>query len=101
MDDNRKNAYRYLLYHFLLEIRTIPTPDQPPFSLEQLEKRSYYAGAVAYRLHNFALAVASDFTGFCEEDFWAGLRHFSASNPKIDLSHYRKVFDQQLALSNS
>ncbi|MCA8831635.1 hypothetical protein [Hymenobacter pini] len=101
MDENRKNAYRHLLYYFLIEIRTIPTPNQPELSLEQLKKRSYYAGAVAYHLHNFALAAASDFTEFCEESFWSGLRRFSVNNPTIDLSHYRGIFDQQLAPSNT
>lgn len=97
MDEKRKSAYRYLLYYFLVEIRTIPTPEQPHFSWEQLEKRSYHAGAVAYTLHSLALASTSDFTGFDEEEFWARLTHFSAKNPVIELSHYRKVFDLQLA----
>ncbi|WP_169515035.1 hypothetical protein [Hymenobacter norwichensis] len=102
MDANRKNAYRYLLYQFLIEVRTVPVPPSPqPFdtaTFEWLAKRNYYTGAVAYQLHNFGLAVANDFTDFDEEHFWAGLEHFSNQNPEIPLAtRYRTVFERRLA----
>lgn len=97
MDDNRKNAYRYLLYYFLIEIRTIPTPSQTiAHDSDALTLHSYYAGAVAYQLHNFALVCANDFRGFDEGQFWAGIQHFSINNPKININHYQKVFDDRL-----
>ncbi|WP_139925745.1 hypothetical protein [Hymenobacter sp. DG01] len=97
MQDNRKNAYRYLLYHFLIEIRTTPTPAQPwQRATEHIAYHSYYAGAVAYQLHNLALAAASDFLGFDEEQFWNGLESFSANNPALPLSHYRMIFDNRV-----
>jgi hypothetical protein len=102
IDANRKNAYRYLLYQFLIEIKTVPIP--PSFqkfdtaTFEWLVKRNYYTGAVAYQLHNFALAAANDFIGFDEEYFWAGLEHFSMQNPEIPLAmRYREVFERRLA----
>lgn len=106
MDANRKNAYRYLLYQFLIEVRTVPIPPSPQkfdtATFEWLTKRNYYTGAVAYRLHNFALAAADDFIDFDEEHFWAGLEHFSRQNPEIPIAaRYRTVFERRLAeLSN-
>ena len=96
MNDKRKNAYRYLLYCFLIDIRTVPIPSQPKRTNEQLTHYSYYAGSVAYHLHNFALAAATDFIGFDEDSFWSGLEGFMCMNPSLSLAHYRKIFDQQL-----
>ncbi|NVO83377.1 hypothetical protein [Hymenobacter terrestris] len=64
-------------------------------------QHSYYAGAVAYQLHNFALAAATDFIGFNEEAFWEGLDYFRASNPMLDIGHYRKIFDHHLSESTN
>jgi hypothetical protein len=102
MDADRKNAYRYLLYQFLIEIRTVPIPPSPEkfntATFEWLVKRNYYTGAIAYHLHNFALAAANDFIGFNEEHFWVGLEHFSVRNPEIPLAtRYRTVFERRLA----
>jgi hypothetical protein len=98
MEENKKNAYRYLLYHFLLEIRTVPTPAQSRTeSPTELTYHSYYAGAVAYQLHNLALAASTNFESFDEKLFWSGLKIFSINNPMIDLTHYHKVFDIRLA----
>ena len=102
MNEIRKNAYRYLLYQFLIEIRTVPIPPNTQESSatynESLAKHHYYAGAVAYQLHNFALASANNFKDFSEAHFWAGLEHFSESNPEIPIhARYRKVFERRLA----
>ncbi len=102
MDEIRKNAYRYLLYQFLLEIRTVPIPPSSPQSGVAYNgaaaKRSYYAGAVAYQLHNFALASANNFKDFDEAHFWAILERFSKLNPEIPiLTRYKKVFELRLA----
>jgi hypothetical protein len=101
MDENRKRAYRYLLYHFLITIRKTPT-ENPAKSLTDEQCRRYinYAGATAYLLHNLALLGADDFEGFNEEAFWDALDNFSQRCPETDISHIRRVFVSQL-LNNS
>ncbi|RPD49990.1 hypothetical protein DNI29_04125 [Hymenobacter sediminis] len=98
MTENQKDAYRYLLYHFLIEIRTIPVPNQPQQNdNKRIAFHSYYAGSIAYQLHNLALAAATDFVGFDELNFWNGLQQFSANNPSINLDHYQRIFNSRLA----
>ncbi|TGD81286.1 hypothetical protein [Hymenobacter wooponensis] len=97
MNDNRKNAYRYLLYYFLLTIRTTPVATQPVWNQQQLLSHSYYAGSVAYLLHTLALAAATDFEHFDENAFWSSLSQFSINNPAINLGDYPTVCTTRLA----
>ncbi|MBF9239175.1 hypothetical protein I2I05_17355 [Hymenobacter sp. BT683] len=97
MEHHRKRAYRYLLYQFLLDIRTAPTPDSSAyFTDEQCRNQVNYAGAVAYLLHNFALAAADDFIAFDEATFWQGIESFSQANPQLSVLHFKKVFEMAL-----
>jgi hypothetical protein len=100
MEPHRKRAYRYLLYQFLLDIRTTPTPDSAAHLTDhQCRSHVNYAGAVAYLLHNFALFAANDFVDFDEAAFWRSIEHFSQAMPRLSLMHFKKVFD--FALSES
>ena len=96
MDEKRKVAYRSILYQFLLDIRTTPTP---LIDDEQAAGIGRYAGPVAYQLHNLALASVNNFAGFDEVGFWLGIDGFNARNPNTDISHYRKVFERELSFS--
>jgi hypothetical protein len=95
MEHKRQQAYRYLLYQFLLDIRTAPAaPEKWP----QPEQQAYvaYAGSLAYLLHNLALAAATSFEGFDEARFWQALAAFNERNPAIAATHLQPLFEAQL-----
>ncbi len=60
MDEHRKNAYRYLLYWAMLDIRGVrwithrPLRLLNPLTLRRELRRASRAGAEADRLHNLA-----------------------------------------------
>jgi hypothetical protein len=98
MDEIRKNAYRYLIYHGLQTIRKPFYGGAPASKLTEEQCRQFvnYAGPVGYLLHNLALLSAEDFDKFNEEYFWQGFERFSQLYPEIDVSHFRRVFESQL-----
>jgi hypothetical protein len=96
MNEKRKAAYRSIVYQFLLDIRTTP---MPLLDDEQAVRIGRYAGPVAYRLHNLALASVQDFVGFDETTFWLGIDTFNSRNPDTQISHYRAVFERELSAS--
>ena len=97
MEENRKKAYRYLLYAFMLDIRTIPIDNSAnSMTEEQRVKYINYAGAVAYLLHNFSLTVSNDFEGFDEQQFWYSIDFFNQKNPAIAVSHFKQIFEERL-----
>lgn len=95
MDEKRKAAYRSIIYQFLLDVRTFPSP----LLADKQTLMIGLAGPVAYQLHNLALASASDFSDFDETLFWDSLDAFNQRNPDTQVSDYRKVFDWKLANS--
>jgi hypothetical protein len=98
MEPHRKRAYRYLLYQFLLDIRTTPTPNSSAhLTDQQCRNQVNYSGAVAYLLHNFAFSAANDFAGFDEDAFWRDIERFSRAIPQLSVMHFRKVFEMALA----
>ena len=96
MDEKRKAAYRSIVYHFLLDVRTIT---MPLIADEQAIRIGRYAGPVAYQLHNLALASVQDFAGFDEAEFWLGIDGFNSRNPDTQISHYQKIFEWELSAS--
>ena len=96
MDEKRKAAYRSIVYQFLLDVRTTPTPLTDD---EQAVGIGRYAGPVAYQLHNLALASVNDFADFDEVGFWLGIDGFNSRNPDTQISHYRKMFERELSAS--
>jgi hypothetical protein len=98
MGPHRKRAYRYLLYQFLLDIRTTPTPDSAAhLTDQQCRNQVNYSGAVSYLLHNFALSAANDFVDFNEAAFWRDIEHFSQAMPQLSVMHFKKAFDFALS----
>lgn len=101
MDEDRKNAYRYILYYAMLEIRGVqwitgrPLGLLNPLELRRRVRVALRAGAVANWLHNLALFAATDFDGFRERRFWREyddlVRRYRGG---ID---YRATFEQRLA----
>lgn len=96
MDEKRKAAYRSIIYQFLLDVRTFPSPLHDN---KQALMIGRFAGPVAYQLHNLALASVNDFSDFNETAFWGNLDTFNQRNPDTQISHYRKVFDWELSNS--
>ena len=104
--EQRKMAYRYLLYHAMLDIR--PIAWMPfgfirilnPFNWKNWKacsQRVRRAGVVADWLHNLALFSALDFERFDEERFWQDYRHFDERHPDFRLYAYKDVFERELS----
>jgi hypothetical protein len=105
VNERRKNAYRYLLYQAMLEIRPIQwvTPrGWRAWSLLHLRRhwrRAEYAGAVADWLHNLAFFAAFDFDRFREDWFWRDFETIRSQFPEFNLERYREHFEKQLTAS--
>ncbi len=103
MDGTRKQAYRYLLYWAMLDIRPIAwirldtRQMLNPWHWRQVARLRRRAGVIADWLHNLALFSALDFEGFDEEWFWRELEAFNRRNPEYGLMHYRERFERHLA----
>jgi len=91
MDEARKKAYRFLLYHAMLDIRPIQWLPRSwnPFRWRRLHQK---AGVIADWLHNLAQFSALEFEGFDEDWFWREFRQFNERYPDYGLSHYQDLF---------
>jgi hypothetical protein len=105
MDERRKEAYRYLLYWAMLDIRPLAwVPTRwfhwlNPVFFWGWGRRVRRAGHLADWLHNLALFSALDFERFDEGMFWETLRWYEGRHPEFVLSHYRDIFERRLAES--
>jgi hypothetical protein len=102
MDEQRKYAYRQLLYCAMLDIRIYcqsrGRPSRNPFTWYRQYQHSRIAGAIADWLHNLAdQASREDFAGFSEDGFWQTHAHFCRRFPDGSFAVYRQRFDQYLA----
>lgn len=101
MDENRKRAYRLMLYLAMLYIRPIQHYldfDLTWFTGFSWRKRKRYIriqGAVANWLHNLAQFSALDFNGFDEDEFWQDYDRLKRAHPC--LPDYRDRFESWLA----
>jgi hypothetical protein len=106
MDEQRKRAYRYLLYNAMLEIR--PIAWMPfgffrclnPFYWRSTSQRILRAGVIADWLHNLAHFSALDFERFDEEWFWREYSAFEGKYPAFRLSKYKDLFERILSESS-
>ena len=99
MDERRKQAYRYLLYRAMVDIRPIggmPLGFLNPFRWKRTTAQVHRAGVIANWLHNLAFYSAVDFKGFNEEWFWDTLQRFQNRYPDFYLDDYQKVFEREL-----
>jgi hypothetical protein len=100
VDDQRKYAYRYLLYWAALETRALqwlgPRGWQAwtPMYWREALRRVRYAGGVADWLHNLALYSATDFRGFDEGLFWRDFVALRSRHPGFGWDHYREQFER-------
>lgn len=99
MEDDRKNAYRYLLYWGMLEIRPIAWLNLKwwkPFTLTRELRRVREAGALADALHNLGFYAAYDFQNFDEEWFWDDIESIKSRHPEFNPEKYRNFFQRRL-----
>ena len=101
MEQQRKHAYRYLLYQATLDIRPLAWLRWDwyrfwnPLHRRREWRRIRCAGAIADWLHNLALFSALDFGRFDEEWFWRDFEKLRASYPEFGLERYRDLFDRR------
>jgi hypothetical protein len=102
MEHAHKVAYRYLLYQAMLDIRTLERPALSAevaiaeATLSSIIRDANEAGAIAYWLHNLALASAHDFDSFDERGFWSQHKRLLERYPGI-AGHYKPLFDRMVA----
>jgi|SRR4051812_1355005 hypothetical protein len=100
MDDQRKYAYRYVIYWAMLEIRMLrwqasrPLRLLNPVALYRVWRNALRAGAIAEWLHNAAYFSTVDFEGFREDWFWN--EHDRLVKEFGDGWNYRSVFESRL-----
>jgi hypothetical protein len=99
VDERKKQAYRYLLYWAMLEIRGLAwlCGGWNPFGWRRARRRVRCAGAIADWLHNLALYSSVDFRGFNEEWFWRDFESIRSDYPEFGLERYRNLFDERIA----
>jgi len=100
LDEQRKHAYRYLLYRAMPDIRPLAWRSFGWFHLWTWRRqalRMRYAGAIADWLHNLALFSALDFRGFEEERFWQDFQGLLHKFPGFRLENYRSTFEERMA----
>ena len=99
--EERKAAYRHLLYVAMLDIRGRCQSRGKPSRSPWVWYRSYFssrtAGAIADWLHNLAKTSSNDFAEFSEDWFWKQHADYCAWFPQEGLERYREIFDEYLA----
>src|SRR4051812_42736635 len=92
MEQSHRVAYRHLLYQAMLDIRGLEGLKADPSGMGDVVRQANHAGAIAYWLHNLALASAQDFASFNEDAFWSQHARLRERYPGT-ADHYREVFD--------
>jgi hypothetical protein len=100
VEEQRKIAYRYLLYWAMVDIRPLQWLGWrgwrawSPIHWQRDTRRVQCAGAIADWLHNLARYSAHNFQGFIEEWFWRDFETVRSRYPEFGLEHYRERFEQ-------
>ena len=104
MDENRKHAYRVLLYFAMLDMRAQwgINPYRPSFlktilKLGTIVRRFRYVVLLSDTMHNLAHFSALDFEHFDEDRFWKDYDLFVSRLASRPMWNYRSVFDDALA----
>jgi hypothetical protein len=109
LSKNQQQAYRRLLYHAMLDIRTLCQSRGPesrnPIAWRRQYRLSRIGGALADWLHNLALAASAEFSNFHTDGFWQQYQHLCKRFPSeigagkwID---YAKHYEDHLAELNA
>lgn len=101
MDEQRKHAYRWLLYWAMLDLRPLRWAGGGwrqrlnPLCWWSNSRRVRVAGGIAEWLHNLALFSALDFARFDEERFWLDYQWLLDQHPGAGLERYRTEFERR------
>ena len=103
MDTHRKNAYRYLLYWAMLDIRMMTWCNYlhgwrklNPLNWRRYMHAMRLAAGLADWLHNLAPYASEDFTGFDEDRFWRDCEGVTRRCPDFNPKCYRDIFEERL-----
>jgi len=99
MSEERKQAYRYLLYQAMLDIGAGISGSRLSFHPRMIWRGYLLArrsGHLANWLHNLALHSSREFEGFKEDWFWEGYEGFKHRHPD-HWTDYREEFEKELA----
>lgn len=108
MDENRQNAYRFLLYWATLDIR--PLLSFPhwkwcglnPSRWQRQFRRVRLCGAIAEWLHNMAqysgnsFGSGNGFKQFDEQRFWREHERLCQHYPEAGMERYQDLFERRL-----
>lgn len=100
VEEQRKLAYRHLIYWAMLNIRPLEWLGRrgwrswSPVYWRRESRRVQCAGAVANWLHNLALYSALNFQRFDEARFWLDFERVRSLFPEFGLEYYRAEFDR-------
>jgi hypothetical protein len=100
MDTHRKNAYRFLVYWAMLDIRPLAWHGYVrgwrklnPLNWRRQMRAMRVAGEW---MHNLAMFAAVDFDGFDEGWFWEDGERFKSRCPGTAPNRYRQIFEERL-----
>lgn len=102
MDEQRKRAYRYLLFRVFQDIResTFFVLNRPRWWSPQFWRRMLYVlrriHAISDWLHDIAQVSATDFEGFDEKLFWEEMETLNQRMPDLGLPQYKEAFEHEL-----
>ncbi|MEH7403648.1 hypothetical protein V7148_22090 [Gottfriedia acidiceleris] len=80
MENNKKYAYKVLIYQAFVDIKNNATQEE--------------AFHIAYVFHNLALLLVKDFEGMNEAEFWGRINFLQK---KLGVKHYKELFESALA----
>jgi S-adenosylmethionine:diacylglycerol 3-amino-3-carboxypropyl transferase len=102
VDEQRQNAYRFLLYQAMLEIRPLQYFSHrqwwglSPVYWRRQFQRVRVAGALAEWLHNMAQFSGNGFQRFDEQRFWQEYERLCKQYPGFGLERYQDLFERKL-----
>jgi hypothetical protein len=103
LNERRKQAYRWLFYMAMLDIRQLQWISGSwrqrlnPYWWRDVSRRVKLAGNIAEWLHNLAIFSVLDFEHFDEERFWRDYQWLLDNNPSAELDYYRNEFEMRTA----
>ena len=103
MEEKRKIAYRYLLYHAMLDIRPIGWMPITvlqllnPLGWKTFRQRIRRAGIVADWLHNLALFLLWTSSASMRNGSGESFKSSRRRHPDISVASYREIFERELS----
>ncbi|MBB4035943.1 hypothetical protein GGR21_001838 [Dysgonomonas hofstadii] len=100
MDENRKKAYRYLLYRAIVwgKANRSTRVSLNPIEIKKDADRLKMLGALNYWLHNLAYYnYMDDWEGFKEELFWKDYEEFWLKQFP-EHNYFKDIFEKELHL---